>query len=758
MLFSVMATAQVDATFQFVDAEGNEVKDGSVIVVKTIDEEGQMVVPLFVKNMSGGKAAGSIYETVNQKPGGEWRTCAFGNCITLTANGYSPKSVVAADYHNTIMTEWVPVKEQYATWEATLQIQVFDWSTQQQWGEDVDVPGNTVIGYGPKVTVRFEYTANSEGGAALDQFILGSYVSDEYVTDLYYSAGFPRYPGVLKVANNIPANELAAFQGAQIVNMRVAFALAPGASSFFIIPYSKQGKMMKSVFETTVDDPKAGWNEVTLTTPYTIDTEKIGGLLLGFSYTQLNTNDGQYYNDECYPLSIVDNGHDYALMLSGHTTSGEWSNLGAANLSVQAFVEGTFAANSATPSDYGSMVVPFGGSTDKTIVVRNTGAKGISSLSYVLSAEGVNGEEQTMTLSKPFMEFNGFTTIDIPMPSSAKEGTETRTITITKVNGQPNKAGTKSAKGLVASTSRKAEKRVVVEEYTGTGCGWCPRGLVGMEKMRQQFGDKFIGIGLHQYNSSDAMYISPNSYAPVYFSGAPSSQVNRSGEADPYSGAPSAVAYMLNVPAKVDVSVKGTWNETQTKVDATATVNSLIDGVNFSIEYVLVADGLSGSGTAWNQSNYYYQYSASQVPEDLQQFASGGTNGTSSIKGWTFNDVAIACSYSGGVNKATPLKSVKADEDVTNTFTLTMPTKTTLKSAIDNDKVFLVALVIDEDGTITNAARFPMAESTNAIRGIENEHTVPAYYTLDGKRQSAPAKGLNIVRMSDGRTLKVVKR
>lgn len=50
-------------------------------------------------------------------------------------------------------------------------------------------------------------------------------------------------------------------------------------------------------------------------------------------------------------------------------------------------------------------------------------------------------------------------------------------------------------------------------------------------------------------------------------------------------------------------------------------------------------------------------------------------------------------------------------------------------------------------------------KSTNGISSVNTSTTAKAiaYYTADGKRISAPQKGLNIVKMSDGRTVKVVK-
>ena len=131
-----------------------------------------------------------------------------------------------------------------------------------------------------------------------------------------------------------------------------------------------------------------------------------------------------------------------------------------------------------------------------------------------------------------------------------------------------------------------------------------------MDKLRKTFGDRFIGIGLHQYNSGDAMFIAKNAYANVKFSGAPSCRMNRNDEIDPYYGVGTDICddfrAEMAIPALTEVTVSGMWNEEKTEVEAKATVSPLFDS-SFKLEFVLVGDGLTGTGSAWTQSNYYYQ-------------------------------------------------------------------------------------------------------------------------------------------------------
>ncbi len=169
-----LCSAQVDQTFRFVDEEGNEVPDGAVITIRDItldDWDGEtemMVIPLSVENLSGDKAAAGIYEDMRNMPNGMWKTCVFGGCKNLPdQNGgyYSNKKVVDADDVSYLETEWLPEGGEYPVWEATLQIHVFNIVEKSSFGVITLVPGDEVIGYGPKVTVRFAYGESDDPSA-----------------------------------------------------------------------------------------------------------------------------------------------------------------------------------------------------------------------------------------------------------------------------------------------------------------------------------------------------------------------------------------------------------------------------------------------------------------------------------------------------------------------------------------------------------------------------------------------------------------
>ena len=70
----------------------------------------------------------------------------------------------------------------------------------------------------------------------------------------------------------------------------------------------------------------------------------------------------------------------------------------------------------------------------------------------------------------------------------------------------------------------------------------------------------------------------------------------------------------------------------------------------------------------------------------------------------------------------------------------------------------LAALLINRNhGRIVNAAQVKLSNETG-INGVNTENVVEtANYNIGGVRTSGKAKGLNIVRMSNGKVVKVIR-
>ena len=99
---------------------------------------------------------------------------------------------------------------------------------------------------------------------------------------------------------------------------------------------------------------------------------------------------------------------------------------------------------------------------------------------------------------------------------------------------------------------------------------------------------------------------------------------------------------------------------------------------------------------------------------------------------------------------------------VSNTYKLKLPKKAIIAEAIKKagyNKLAVIAMIIRNDGKIENAAKFNLSNDPAGIEGIseyKGELKEVARYTIDGLRISAPQRGLNILKLSDGSTIKIL--
>lgn len=391
------------------------------------------------------------------------------------------------------------------------------------------------------------------------------------------------------------------------------------------------------------------------------------------------------------------------------------------------------------------------------VTILSDSKKSITEIEYTVT---IDGKQETKTANVSIaagIDKKGSAEIEFTAPD--RVAPYEVSINITKCNGQPNQYGGSPVVIKCENLLRKVGRRVVMEEFTGTMCGWCTRGIVGMERLAADYADDFIGIAIHQFQSTDPMYLT--SYAPLGFADAPKSMLNRQEMMDPYYGKTSSTCYAIKdeverymqQPAKADVKVEAVWTSaSRSQVNATADVEFLGSTGSYSIAYVLVANGVGSTSSSWQQQNFHYEFLPEElnIPADdpLVAYCKGGENGKKYVT-MQYNDVAIGSSYAGTENKAESLPATFAAGDhAENAFTLSMPTKTLLKNAINKDYVYVVALVIDENGFIANAARAKVLtqEEADGIEIMQSaECGMQNYYNINGQKVDAQYKGIVII-------------
>lgn len=599
------------------------------------------------------------------------------------------------------------------------------------------------------------FKAPAKANLAANQRLVGYFNTDDCDTYL----GVTGITGNNKVAMVLTADDLAPYYGKKIAGVRFNLGQGETANGVFVQNLKiADGQITEATSLVSSDESvtsAAGakntgeWHEVMFDQKVELNSS-FEGLFVGYNYKQKSNNypigvsskvEGPFYIYANIPASKGGNGEDWYQI-----------NSGGYGLSIQLIVEGDFAPNAVRPLDFGEFTVVKGKSKNVAVSLWNIGSK-LTSIDYTIALDGKAGAEQHLDFGKDF-GLGGTHSVEIPFAAASELGASTVTLTITKVNGEENACVKNSATGTLYTVEREFVKRSVVEQFTGTGCGNCPSGHVAMHNMHNLYGDQFIGIALHQFNASDPMY---NASYDLGFTGAPQCMVNRSsGVLAPYEQMPEVLKASLDEIALTDVTVTGTFAEEDTKVNATASVESLVAG-DYNIAFMLTADGLTGTTKSWKQSNYFCKgggryNSQASMPDDLKFLWDMGSSYVE-----TYNDVLIASSYVSSNNKAT-LPTLVANGTVSSEYTMKMPTKVALKKALKLNQVYVVALLLDKKtGAIVNAGRARVTGST----GIEDittgtEATVVARYNVNGVQIAAPVKGINIVKMSDGTTRKVL--
>ena len=403
-------------------------------------------------------------------------------------------------------------------------------------------------------------------------------------------------------------------------------------------------------------------------------------------------------------------------------------------------------------------------------VVSNSG-KAISSLDLDVTVDN-RTESRHIDFASPLAAgFNVQGSFQVKGTSPAKAAAFDAVMKVRKVNGETY-AAESTGTGTVKNLTKSVGRRTVIEEFTGTGCGWCPRGWAGMEYMKANYPERFIGIAFHKYNSTDPMYYA--NYPMLGLSGAPGCIVDRKETVDPYYGtgqnalgiATDFARLNAEMP-EVEVTAIARWtDDEETAVQIEAEVEFLTSPCNYSLVYVLTADSLRGTTTSWRQSNYYASnYTKAQLAGSplLEEFGKGGNYGSSQVY-LTFNDVVVGSSYDTNGNNLGPqwkkTDGYAAGDLRSASYNVSLPTKATLKAALRKDLLTPVVLVVDrETGFVLNAAKTRIG-TANAVRDIlpASTQSLSGRYNLSGQSIAAPQRGVNLLRMSDGTVRKVLVR
>lgn len=495
-------------------------------------------------------------------------------------------------------------------------------------------------------------------------------------------------------------------------------------------------------------------NEVRFAKPYKIDPDK--DLYVGYSY---NVTEGNS-DAENFPI-IIDSSKELpnGLILKFGGAEGQWDDYngyGFGVLAVQMLLSGEMYADAAAiKSDLGTHVGASGNKYTIPLSLQNSGTNPLTSAELTVE---LNGKTSTVEV-KPEKGIEGIGTsfdynLDVEAP--AETGSYELKVTVNKVNGidNPIKA---IAKGNIFVVSKVVERIPLFEEFTGMWCGYCPRGTIAMEKLRQVYGNKISLVAIHV---NDALQCYDYADVAQNVGGFPAAHVNRVyTNVDPYFGLTKNTA--LGVKALVDECAGGVPTAS---INASAVIDGDIltatseveflytgDASNFAVAYILTEDGLYKD--SWEQSNYYSNsYPDGLVDEPLFE---RWMNGPSKMA-VEYNETAVAArGILWGVEGSVPA-TVKEGEKNIHSVDFNLKD---YKIIQDRDRLNLITVLFDtESGKVMNTNFVALNPNASGIEGVEaeGENMESARYTIDGRRIMAPEKGINIVKYSDGTVKKIV--
>jgi hypothetical protein len=323
-----------------------------------------------------------------------------------------------------------------------------------------------------------------------NQMIMGHYDSDDYATD---GLGITGLPGTIPIGTILTPDELAMFQGGQIVKFRVALSASTTVSRVFVIPVSASGNFgTTTAWSCSVNS--VGWNEITLPTPYEINLDANTSLMIGFDYNQTSSN---------YPISAVEVGDIYPSYIYYQNS---WQNVGLdsyGNLGVQCIVESeNFPDYAIGVSD---LYVPNFIQKDEAIyyifATRNSGVAGsieAGACTYDIFIDGnlVTTVSNTEAITRNYSDIYG----EIPTDGLAI-GRHTLTVTVNSLFGEPvENPASKSASFVIYETGFERQMHLI-EEFTSNSCTYCPLGA-SMLSILMGLRDDIAMVAIHGNQST----------------------------------------------------------------------------------------------------------------------------------------------------------------------------------------------------------------------------------------------------------------
>lgn len=589
-----------------------------------------------------------------------------------------------------------------------------------------------------------------------NQRILGAYTTDELAES---GLGAPGRTGIMRPASRLTKKFFSKFIGGKIVMLRIGLSYAVENFKVYIGTEDASGKVTDLTLQDVGNGTK-GWNEVQLTTPVTIP-DGIEALYIGFEYKQKNTTYNGSYTSECYPISALKTPEMADLYIYGDFGNGaKWNNMETqfGTLSAQAVVElDNIPDYSMVLNDFtlGKKYCKASESLPYKASVENFGKNKIDSYTLDFDIDGAKVGTYTSTKA---IEVNGKYDVNgnITVPANIANGSHKVTMTLATINGQDvTGEGKKKEANFISFVNSVPRQKIMLEQFTSQSCTFCPLGGKFIKKLSEQRGD-IAWAAIHGNMSSRDKFNNKQCDSIMSYmglSGFPSASYNRffMPELLDARDAPDAIVYgcgykeqyltqaaqqvsgyisaYAEAPSFVPVNITRSFNN-ETRELTVSVAGQGVEGAasslaGYGLFVYITEDGLKA----------YQKSGGANYVHDHTFRAALGTVLGNDIK-WNGDN------YENNYTYKVPADYVTSNMHIIAFIAPKVSYRTPNHLNMDVNNCEITEL---EDPT-------GIEETTADGKNAE----VVARYNAAGQQISAPETGVNILKLSNGKTIKVV--
>lgn len=499
-----------------------------------------------------------------------------------------------------------------------------------------------------------------------------------------------------------------------------------------------------------------GFTDVKFNTPYTVTNK---GVYVGYSLNISAVSNDNDLRPIAYTGDVHTPGSLFLRTSEGLTDWEDYSrDFGA--LAMQILFGGNFQHHAVGANSAEKVSATLAGTAVVPVTFENYGVDGVQSFDYRITSDGVVGGEQHFSMDSPFLAQGAFVA-KVPVNVGNKVGDVEKTLTVTRVNGEENSipATDASTKIKLSVLGETLPKKVLLEEFSGTWCIWCPLGTRGVKLSEKKFGDKLIAVEIHD---QDVMWEPSVGYDPLIGTliGLPACFINRGPETDPYYGSAGGDYYGLDADieqelsytAEASLGAEAAWNAALTEITAKASVTFQVSASKseYALGYLVTAGTLTGTDEDWVQSNALSGDNTFEYDENLIDLVNSPKN----LVNHEFHNVVVAAA---GVEKGVAgsiSAPIVAGEKKQHTQRIDM---SDVKLVQDKDDLSLVVFLINTTtGRIVNAEKVKVTGAPSGLHEVGAGSGAQSIYNLQGQRISRMQRGVNILRHADGRSEKLI--